>query len=339
MKKTSIKDVAQKAGVSTTLVSYVLNGKMEGRIGKETAEKIRTAAQELNYQPSSIAKSLKLQRTFTIGLVVADISNSFASYLARIMEDEAAKKGYTLLIGSSDENSQKSQKLIDAFRARQVDGFVIAPASGTASQIQQLLEAGIPTVLIDRFFPELPDSSWVSINNFEASYEATQHLLASGRKHLAIVAYQTDLFHLNERLKGFEKAMTEEGQDPKRVGLVRVEHIDQDVEAAIEKFLNEGVKADSIFFTSNKLAVSGLKVLIKKHISVPDDVAVVAFDETDAYDLFYSPLTYVQQPLAQIGSRAIEILTSQIESKDITPTQAVFRAQLVVRDSSVFEPV
>src|ERR1700712_615587 len=117
-KKISLKDIADKVGVSTALVSYVLNNKKEGRIKKSVAERIREVAMELNYRTNQIAKSLKINKTFTIGLIVSDISNPFSSGLARIIEDEADKKNYTVIFGSSDESVQRSNKLVDTFLNR-----------------------------------------------------------------------------------------------------------------------------------------------------------------------------------------------------------------------------
>src|SRR5205085_9380454 len=125
IKKPSLKDIAQKVGVSTALVSYVLNNQKEGRIGKEVAQKIRDTATELNYRTNQIAKSLKTNKTFTIGLIVADISNPFSSGLARKIEEEADRNNYTVIFGSSDENAIRSNKLIDTFLNRQVDGLII----------------------------------------------------------------------------------------------------------------------------------------------------------------------------------------------------------------------
>src|SRR6478752_7101985 len=147
-KKASLKDIADKVGVSTALVSYVLNNKKEGRIKKSVADRIRTVATELNYRTNQIAKSLKTNKTFTIGLIVSDIANPFSSSLARIIEDEADKSGYTVIFGSSDEDAQKSQKLIDTFVNRQVDGLIIAPVDNSIEQIKYLEQEGIPFVLV-----------------------------------------------------------------------------------------------------------------------------------------------------------------------------------------------
>src|SRR5437867_1925426 len=143
-KRISLKDIAQKVGVSTALVSYVLNNQKEGRIKKEVAQKIRDTAKALNYRTNQIARSLKMSKTFTLGLIVSNISNPFSSGLARIIEDEADKHKYTVIFGSSDENATKFSKLVDTFLNRQVDGLIVAPPEGAEAEITYLQQQGIP---------------------------------------------------------------------------------------------------------------------------------------------------------------------------------------------------
>jgi LacI family transcriptional regulator len=338
MKKITLKDVAAKAGVSTALASYVLNNKLSARIKKDTAEKIKKAASELNYQPNRIARSLKLQRTNTIGLIVADIANPFSSYLARIIEDEAQKHDYILIIGSSDENNRKSQKLIDAFTDRQVDGFIITPVEHTEAQVQQLIDQRIPFVLVDRYFPDLETTN-VTINNYAASKNAVQHLLDKGRSKIGIVAYKTELVHLNERLHGATDTLSE-NQCPTGdalTGWVNIDNIDEDVSNAVKKFLSKAVNADAIYFTSNKLAIAGLKVLAQLKIKVPEQVAIVSFDESDAFDLFSTPVTYIKQPLVEMGQEAVSLLIKKIKDTADTVTHSVFDATLIPRASTGVE--
>ena len=200
--KVSLKDVAKYLGVSTALVSYVINNKeKEARVSEKMAKKIRSAVVKLNYQPNQIAKSLKSGKTNTIGLIVADISNPFFSSIARIIEDEARKKGYVVIFGSSDESAEKSQSLIDVFLNRQVDAFIIAPAENTEKQIKALQETGLPVVLIDRYFPSIHVDS-VHIDNFQAAYKAVEHLIKNGRQKIAMMAYDTNLPHIQERKRG-----------------------------------------------------------------------------------------------------------------------------------------
>ena len=168
-------------GVSTALVSYVLNNKKEGRIKKSVAERIREVATELNYRTNQIAKSLKTNKTFTIGLIISDISNPFFANLARIIEDKADKYNYTVLFGSSDENEQRSKKLIDTFLNRQVDGLIICPGENDFSLVLPLVEQNVPFVLVDRYFPEIK-TNYVALDNYAASFMAVQHLVDSGRR-------------------------------------------------------------------------------------------------------------------------------------------------------------
>ena len=164
-KKVSLKDIAQKVGVSTALVSYVLNNKKQGRISKAVAQKIRDAALQMNYRANQIAKSLKTNKTQTIGLIVADIANPFFSGLARIIEDEADKTNYTVIFGSSDENAEKSLKLIDTFINRQVDGLILAAGENGEGHIKYLQQQEVPLVLIDRYFPGI-NNSYIALDNY-----------------------------------------------------------------------------------------------------------------------------------------------------------------------------
>ena len=163
-KNVSQKDIAAKVGVSTALVSYVLNNKMEGRINKEMAARIRAAAEELNYRPNMIARSLSLSKTYTIGLVLADISNHFSSQIARIVENEANKYGYTVIMGSTDENADKAKNLIQHFLNRQVDGLLLGLPDDAENEVLYLKKLGIPFVLFDRYFPTIP-TNVVDIDN------------------------------------------------------------------------------------------------------------------------------------------------------------------------------
>lgn len=178
-KKISLKDIAQKVGVSTALVSYVLNNKKEGRISKAVSERIRETALELNYRTNHIARSLKTRKTFTIGLIVADISNAFSSCLARIIEDEAERHQYTVLFGSSDENTERSFKLINILLNHQVDGFIISPSENSEKEILFLQENETPFVMLDRYYPHA-NASYVAIDNHQAAFNAVDHLVKQG---------------------------------------------------------------------------------------------------------------------------------------------------------------
>lgn len=334
MKKTSLKDIAQAVGVSTALVSYVLNNQKKNRISQEIAQKIRQVAQAMNYQPNQIAQSLKTNRTRTLGLIVADIANPFSSSLARIIEDEADQHNYTVIFGSSDENAQKCQKLITTFLNRQVDGLLIAPPEGSEAQIAELQQRGTPFVLIDRCFPHLK-TNYVTLDNYQAIYSAVQHLIDQGYQRIGMVTFKTALFHINERARGYQNALSDYRLSFRKSWLkaVSVDNPGAEAGRAVQELTTGRNPVEALVFASNTLTLAGLKRLNVANVRVPDDVAVVGFDETEAYDLFYAPPTYIRQPLPEIGQLATRMLLEALAANNRT-TQANVAATLVVRAST-----
>ena len=335
-KKVSLKDVAKHVGVSTALVSYVINNKeKEARVGAEMVKRIKNAVKELNYQPNLIAKSLKSGRTSTIGLIVADISNPFFSTIARIIEDEARKLGYVVIFGSSDESDEKSQALIEVLLNRQVDAFIIAPARNTEKQVLQLQKRNIPVVLIDRYFPKI-DVDSVHINNAQAAFDAVDYLVKKGQKRVAMVSYDTTLAHIEERKMGYKDALKKNGlrYNAALVKNISFQHLEKDVAAKVEELLKIKPAVNAFFFATNTLAVESLKVINRHNIRIPEDVAIVSFDESEAFDFFYAPLSYVQQPLEEIGKQAITLVSERLHKPSATDIKTiVLDAKLVIRKS------
>ncbi|MCU0409192.1 MAG: LacI family transcriptional regulator [Bacteroidales bacterium] len=246
-KRVSLKDIASRVGVSVALVSYVLNGKeKEMRVSAEVVAKVRHAAEEMNYEPNQIARSLRMGATKTIGLVVADISNPFFGHLARIIEDEAFKSGYTVIFGSSDEDEEKSAMVLRTLQNRQADGYIIVPSEGTTRQISGLLRKKRPVVLVDRYFPEL-NCSHIVLNNYQATFDATSHLIGKGCKRIALVAYRTSLIHMKERIRGYAEAMSVSGL-PWEDLLIEVEfgHTQAETDNALNKFLEKNRNVVSV---------------------------------------------------------------------------------------------
>lgn len=333
-KRVALKDIASKVGVSTTLVSYVLNNRMGDRINAETAEKIRKAAEQMNYRPNQIAKSLKSNTTQTIGLIVADIANPFSSGIARVIEDEAKKSNFTVIFGSADENCQKAQDLVNVLLSRQVDGFIIAPPEGFEKELLNLQEEDVPFVLIDRYFKDLV-VNYVAVDNFETSFKAVKHLIDHGFKRIGFINYHTKLIHLKERTRGYREALRAAGLPFVRNNLKEIveSHLEEEIKRAIDELLQQKMPVDAIFFSSSNVSIEGLSYLRKKKVAVPGELGVVCFDETKAYDLFPTPVTYIRQPLAGIGQSAVRMLLKNIRRKSAVQ-HVVLDTELVVRESS-----
>jgi LacI family transcriptional regulator len=312
-KRVSLKDIAERVGVSIALVSYVLNGQeKEKRVGSEVVKKIRMAAEELNYQPNQIARSLRMQSTKTLGMIVADIANPFFGSLARIIENEAMKFGYTVVIGSSDENPVQSESLITVFMNRQVDGFIITPAEGSEQQIRQLIDNQVPVVLLDRYFPGI-DASHVVLDNRKASFDATTHMISHGTRQITMVAYQQDLSQMEDRIGGYEDAMLHHGLDTAiNVVKIRKEHIQKDMRIMFDAMDPKKHPGTGLIFANKALALAGLYCIRRRSLRVPEDIDFAGYDGGEAFDLFSPPLTFIRQPLTQMGKSAFNILMDLI---------------------------
>ncbi|HTL08501.1 MAG TPA: substrate-binding domain-containing protein, partial [Chitinophagaceae bacterium] len=299
------------------------------------AERIRATAKAMDYRTNQIAKSLKTNRTYTIGLVLADIANPFSAALARILEDEADCFGYTVIFGSSDENPEKYKKILDALVNRQADGLILSPPQHAEAEIVSLQQQQLPFVLIDRYFPGI-NCNYVVLNNFKAAYDATIHLLQCGHTRVAILNYASDLVHLQERTNGYRAAMQTQGLHESGALVHTLPAIDlqEEVAMAINQLLALDQPATAILFGSNVIAMHGVKYINEKNIRVPDQLALACFDETDAFDLFYAPLTCLRQPIKPMGAMAVKLLLDAIEHPSNEPQQLQFDASLIVRASS-----
>jgi len=333
-KRVSLKDIANKVGVSIALASYVMNGQeKEKRVGAEVVKKIRQAAEDLNYQPNQIARSLRTGSTKTIGLIVADIANPFFGHLARIIEDEANNFGYTVVFGSSDEDDFKSEALMKTLLNRQVDGLIIVPAENTSIQMRNLIKKKFPVVFLDRYFPEI-NASYIVLDNYQATSEATHHLYEKGYRRIAMVAYKSSLIHMKERIRGYSETMRTLGiKENCCVREIRFEHSLKDMENVFNELLGQNKMTDAIICATNALSVHGLICAKKNNILIPDDIAFVGFDGGECFDLYRSPLTYVKQPLEEMGKEAFRVLLDLINGSSKT-SHIILNPTMIIRESS-----
>ncbi|GAA4155993.1 substrate-binding domain-containing protein [Chryseobacterium ginsenosidimutans] len=330
MKRASIKDIARIAEVSVATVSYVLNKKEGSRISEATKKKILEVAKSINYTPNKIAKSLKMSKSKLIGLIVADISNDFYSNIARSIEDEAMKLGYTLLIGSCDENPEKFRKLTELFSEQQVDGMIIAPVVDSDEAINKLIDEEYPIVTIDRYLKNV-SLPGVMINNSEISEYICDHLVKKNFDEIIYVGYDTELPHLLDRQEGFDKRITKSKVSSKTV-LIGIHNITEEVHSKLKENLDLSKKT-AIYFSSNKLGIAGLRYLIDNNINVPQDVSLVAFDETEAYYLFPTEVSFIQQPLFDMAKESVKLIDSQINNYTPNGKRVTFHAKFMERSS------
>lgn len=315
-KKVLLKDIAGAVGVSTALVSFVLNGKGdEFRVGEDTARKIKEAAKKMNYRPNLAAKSLRSGKSKTIGLVVSDISNPFFAQLGRMLEDEAGKRGYTVLFGSSDEDATKMTHVVDSLVYRGVDGLIIVPCENSEEYVASLVENNFPVVLFDRYFPDIK-VSYVALNNYEASYVATKYLLDAGYAMPVLVAYEINLIHMKERIRGYKQAMEDAGKKAAaNVVFLRRDLPDKATNRLMVKALENGT--DAFLFATNMISLSCLYALTETGITLPKKIGMVGFDGSPVFDFCSIPVSYIRQPMDILVQKALEILLDNIDNGNV----------------------
>lgn len=335
-KRILLKDVANAVGVSTSLVSIVLNNKAkEYRIGEEVAQRVLLAAKKLNYTPNLVARNLRGGKTQLIGLIVTDISNPFFSLLSRLIEDHVDEIGYTVVFGSSDENVGNTKKLVDVFLNKGVDGIIVVPCDGSEKIIEELHESNIPLVLVDRYFPNL-DVSFSCLNNIKAMELATRHLIDQGFERISLIAYKSEMKNMADRIAGYEKTMLNAGVKKHiQVKQVGFSNPQPEVYKALDFLVNKK-KTEAVIFSTNALSVCGLYSLNEMNKHIPEDVAIVGFDENDVFDLFYTPITYVKQPIAKIAEESVNILIDKIKNgEQAKKSMVLLEPELVIQKSSL----
>lgn len=339
MSRVSLKTIANALGVSSATVSLVLNGKnINGRVSKEMSKKILDKATELNYVPNTLAKGLKVGKSKSIGLIIADVSNLFFGALALHIQNYAHTNGYTVLIGNTNENIKEMEHMIKFLYARQVDGLIITPTENSQHLLKNLKKNNVPLVLVDRSFPDMEVNS-VMINNYDISYQSTEQLINKGCKNIAIVTYKQDHYHINERRNGAIGALKNSGiYDEKNVEEVSYHNLKEDTTFSIEKLLKRNPKIDGIFFTTNSISINGVKALIKNKINIQKDIQIMCFDENDAFYILPYTVPFIKQPIKEIAKNAIDLLIEQIESKSIDESKnIVLKAELVLNETRVHQ--
>lgn len=342
MRKVTIKDVAREAGVSISLVSFVMNNvrneqdgeKKKYSVNEETANKILEVAGRLGYRPNKAASSLRSGRQYTIGVITSDIANHFFSDIARYIENVAYKNGYTVLFASTDESASKTESIVDTFLDNSVDGMIIAPCKGSTPYIKKVVDARIPTVLIDRDIPEV-DCGKVLLDNFKAGRMAAGHLISSGYRKIAMVNYTLGISSMTERELGYRSAMSDSGLgEYVSVSYTAYGNAEKDVMDFIADAVARGVEA--VIFPTNTISVLGLKAIHDFGIKVPDRLAVICFDNNDSYDLYSPRMTRITQSTKDMAFGAFSMLKDMIENSQYGHSRRLLlEPEMICRESTV----
>lgn len=333
MKTLSIKDIAVEAGVSITTVSFIINGKARNKsISEAVIKKVEKIIAESGYKPNQIARSLRTGNSNIIGLIIEDISNSFFSRIARLIEDKAYKKGYKIIYSSTENNVEKAKELINMFKSRKVDGYIISPIKGLEEDIQQLLTDQKPVILFDRSLPGL-DTNYVGADHFKATYESIASFIKQGRRRISLITTDIDVAQITARLEGYQKALEDHdiAYDENLVLKVHFNQEEDETRLQMEKLFRT-VETDAILFATNYLAISGLKVLKQTGKKIGKNLSVMAYDDHEVFELHTPGISAIQQPLEEIAEAIIQLILRQLSSKTkLDNQQIIFPAKIVQR--------
>jgi LacI family transcriptional regulator len=337
MKKVSLQDIATHLNVSKSLVSFVLNGKGNERgIHPDTQRRVLEKARELNYKPHFIARGLRMGRSHTIGLIVADISNNFYATIARRVEEVAGQNNYRLIFGSSDEDPLKEIALIEMLRERQVDGLIISTTQNKTAVFTRMRKEKFPFVLIDRQLPMLK-TNYVGVENHHGAYRATRQLIRNGYRKIALMKISPAyLSPVKERERGYRDAMKDAGIRIRSnwVQEIDFKHLRNQVNQSLKQLLSPEQDIEALFTINNRIAVACLECLQEMQVSIPEDLAMISFDDIDLFRLSNPKVTAIAQPLNEIGEEAVNILLKEIAgNQHALPARKVLPVDLVVRGS------
>lgn len=330
----TIKDVAARAGVSVATASRAISGR--GYVSARTRTRVLQVVQELGYKPSAAARSLKLQRTNTIGLMIADVVNPFYSYLADGVLDCARRLGYHVILCATDEEPAMEREYLEVLMEKRVDGIIAVPTGQNLRLWREAIDLGTELVLVDREVPGLSETTIVLVDNVKGAYEATTHLIRLGHQRIGIICGPTSTTTGEGRLKGYCDAFTQArlpvDQDLVQVGTFKRESGFQ----AAQRLLSMEVPPTAIFAANNVLGEATMFAIREYGLAIPDDISLVIFDDVPWTSLTSPKVTVVAQPTHSLGFLSMELLVQRLEKADKAqraPLKTVLQPEFIVRES------
>ncbi|MEX0772751.1 MAG: LacI family DNA-binding transcriptional regulator [Balneolales bacterium] len=314
---TTLKQIADELGLSAMTVSRAINNR--SNVGKETRKRVLGAAKRLGYSPNHIARSLVSKKSFSIGVVIPEISHSFFPEVISGIEEVTYGKNYQLLLTQSAEDHEKEIKSIEMLRSKRVDGILVSCAQTTEdfSYYQEVIRSGLPFVFFDRCAEGI-GASCVSVNDRQSSRGITQHLIDHGHKKIAHLMGPSKLSIGIERLEGFKEALRGSDLPINPKWIVESGFKEQGGYQAMEQILSLSPedRPSALVAANDPVAIGAMEALAENGLSIPEDMAIVGFSDDIRSPLLPCPLTTVQQPGYQLGMKAAEKLMNVIDGKN-----------------------
>ncbi len=333
MKRVTIKDVAREAGVSAMSVSKALNHKPG--LSEETRRRILETAHKLNYSQNMIAKSLRVEETRTIGVVLSDSSEMVLSKILRGIQDAATKEDYSIIIANTDHQVELEKKSVRTLANKRIDGLImVAPLCYSADDIDWLGHFGMPVVLLMRQNDKKQIDTVIN-DNFLGGYRITEHLIKCGCKEPAFLTLTQASQSGMERLSGCMQALKDYKLELDADKVLYTPPFINDGYANAKKLLAGGKKFDGVVCGCDTIAIGAMEALREAGMKIPQDVRVTGYDDIELAGYLRTALTTMKQPLYEIGRQGLEILLDRIKYQDIPVRKIVIKSELIVRESTV----
>jgi LacI family transcriptional regulator len=330
MARPTLKDIADRAGVSMTTVSRALQNKSD--ISLPTIERIRKLADEFGYVHNSVAKSLRSQETRIVGLVVADSSNPFYGPVIKGAEATLAQNGYSVILCDTDESYQREKDAIDVLLGHRVDGLLITPAQSENNDISALIAKGVPFVLVGRSFKDF-EVDCVVCDDRRGASAATEHLLRLGHSNILLLNAPGYISSAADRRSGYEEALRARGLEVDGRLIYESDPTTESAYNTVKRALVEGVVFSALFAFNDIMLIGALQALKEHGAKVPSEVSMVGFDDLEFLSLLDPPMTSVRIQRYQMGVESANLLLSRIKGRT-EAQKIILPAELIIRGST-----
>ncbi|WNS78733.1 LacI family DNA-binding transcriptional regulator [Domibacillus sp. DTU_2020_1001157_1_SI_ALB_TIR_016] len=327
--KSTIYDVAEKAGVSISTVSKVLNN--TGNLAEKTRNKVKATMLELNYQPSVVASVRK--RLQMIGLLIPNIANPFMAEVARVIENHVKRHGYSLMICSTDNDLKNEVEYVSILKQKYTEGIIVATGLRKGQAVKALIKADLPIALLSRDVPSLAVNT-VLVDDYLGGYEATNHLINLGHTKIAMITEDTVFSTLQARVNGYRKSLEEAGLNYDESLVLTNNTSLEEGKKSMLSLLKKSNPPTAVFASTESLAIGAMQGAHELNLKVPDEVSIIGFDDTVLSTICEPPLTTIAQPIEEMGEKVVELLIEEIEKKKASKQRVMLSPKLIVRKST-----
>lgn len=328
----TLDSIAKKCGCSVSTVSRVLSGKAHiYRISTKTEKRVLEEASRTNYRPSQIAKSLRLGKTDTIGLIIPSIDDTFFSCLTSVIIREARKNGYKVVSAETQEDERNEFESINSLMANNVDGIIAIPTgknSGTFASVQQ---RGVPIVMLDRYYKDIQDIDVVSTDNYQGAVMAVEHMVKMGHRRIGCIQGNPDTVTSSNRVDGYCDAMRSHGLE-EMIDVAGHEFSIEGSYRCTKEMLSREVPPTAILALSNKVLLGAIRGIQESGLRIPEDISLMSFDDNSLFNYLSPRITCIAQPVQEMARKAVKTLIAKIKGE--TETSRMFLPPaLVIRNS------